>query len=145
MPLDQSCTKHVGETLVLKPTYGWGWRRDGAAIRPDDFAPIDAAGIVTFRASDFLLWDGELRHVIGRIESRDQLFSGLWVTCAVMLTGKFDFREGLCLRYDLSLGPFPPTGEWPLAGGTPRWEGFGVVAESEKMIDEYLASLSKPA
>jgi hypothetical protein len=62
-----------------------------------------------------------------------------------MLTGTFDFRERLCLRYDLSLGPLPPTGEWPLAGGTPRWEGFGVVAESEKMIDEYLARLSKPA
>ena len=100
---------------------------------------------VTFRASDFLQWHGELRHLIGRVESEHYLFAGLWITCAVMQTGTFDFRERLCMRYDLSFSPLLPEGEWPLAGGSPRWEGYGIVAEAKQIIDEYLASLTQGA
>ena len=145
MPLDRSCTGFRGRTLVVKPLHGWGWHRDDQPLGPDEFAPIDAAGSVTFRASDFLQWHGELRHLIGRVESEHYLFAGLWITCAVMQTGTFDFRERLCMRYDLSFGPLLPEGEWPLAGGSPRWEGYGIVAEAKQIIDEYLASLTQGA
>ena len=87
----------------------------------------------------------ELRHLIGRVQSQHYLFAGLWITCAVMQTGTFDFRERLCMRYDLSFGLLRPEGEWPLAGGTPRWTGYGVVAESERIIDEYFAGLTQGA
>ena len=145
MPLDQSCRKFIERTLVVKPLHGWGWHRDGQPLAPDEFAPIDAAGSVTFRVSDVLEWRGELRHVIGRVESKHGLFSGLWITCAVMHVGTWDFQKRLCLRYDLSFGPSPPEGEWPLAGGIPRHEGHGVVAESEQIIDEYFARLAEGA
>jgi hypothetical protein len=145
MPLDQSCTKYAGETLVVKPLHGWGWRSDDPAFGYDDYGPIDAAGSITFRVSEFLEWRGELRHVIGSVESQHFLFTGLWITCAVMQTGVFDFRERLCLRYDLSFGPLSPAGEWPLAAGSPRWEGYGVIAESEQIIDAHLASLTQGA
>jgi hypothetical protein len=145
MPLDQSCTEFIERTLVVKPLHGWGWRRDDQPLGPDEFAPIDAAGIVTFRVSDVLEWRGELRHVIGRVESEHYLFSGLWLTCAVMLVGTWDFRERLCMRYDLSFGPSRPQGEWPLAGGIPRHEGYGVVAESAQIINEYFAGLTQGA
>ena len=56
MPLDQSCTEFLGRTLVVRPLYGWGWHRDDQPLGPDEFAPIDAAGSVTFRVSDFLEW-----------------------------------------------------------------------------------------
>ena len=145
MPLANSCTEFRGRTLVVKPLHGWGWRRDDRPLGPEEFAPIDAAGIVTFRVSDFLEWHDELRHLIGRVESKHYLFASLWITCAVMQTGTFDFHERLCMRYDLSFGPLPPEGEWPLAGGIPRWEGYGLVAESEQIIDEYLTSLTQGA
>jgi hypothetical protein len=145
MPLADSCTQFRGRTLVVKPLYGWGWRCDDRPLGPEQFGPIDAAGIVRFCASDFLEWHDELRHLIGRVESQDDLFGSSWITCAVMQTGTFDFCERLCMRYDLSFGPLAPEGEWPLAGGSSRWEGYGVVAESEQIINEYFSRLTQGA
>ena len=143
MPLDPSCAEFVGRVLVVRPVYGWGWRSDARALGPDDFGPIDAEGSIAFRVSELLDWRGELRHIIGRVESPHSLFAGLWITCAVMRAGMFDFVERICLRYDLSFGPLPPEGEWPLATGSPRYEGYGVVAESAQIIEDYFASLPK--
>jgi hypothetical protein len=145
MPLDPSCSQFIGRTLVVKPLHGWGWHRDDQPIGPSEFAPIDEAGVIAFRALELLDWRGELRHLIGKIESAHYLFAGLWITCAVMQTGTFDFHERLCIRYDLSFGPSRPDGNWPLAAGTPRYEGYGVVAESEQIINEYFASLTQGA
>ena len=139
MPLDPSCSQFIGRTLVVKPLHGWGWRRDDEPLGPSEFAPIDEAGIIAFRILELFEWRGELRHLIGRVESAHCLFAGMWITCAVMHAGTIDFQERLCMRYDLSFGPSPPNGEWPLPGGTPRYEGYGVVAESEDRIDQYLA------
>jgi hypothetical protein len=127
----------------VKPVYGWGWQSDDSAFGYDDYAPIDATGAFKFRVSGFLEWEDELRHILGRVESNHYLFAGLWITCAVMHRGLFDFRERICLRYDLSFGPLPPEGEWPHATGSPRWEGHGIVAESEQIITDYLANLTK--
>ena len=145
MPLDPSCVKFIGRRLVVKPVHGWGWRSDDPAFGYDDYGPIDAAGMITFRALDLLHWRGELRHIAGKVESAHFLFAGLWITCAVMHSGTFDFGERLCLRYDLSFGPLSPEGEWPLASGSPRHEGYGVVAESAEIIDDYFASLTQGA
>ena len=142
--LDQSCTKHAGSTLVLKPLHGWGWWRDNQQLGTDEYARIEAAGSVIFRVVEFVESHGELRHIIGRVEGQHDIFAGLWITCAVMQTGTFDFRHKLCMRYDTSLGPLAPQGRWPLAGGSPRWEGYGgIVGESEQFIDEYLAILTQ--
>jgi hypothetical protein len=144
MPLDPSCAQFINRTLVVKPTYGWGWHCDTEPLGPSEFAPIDAAGIITFRALELLECTASFD--TSSAESRvHYLFAGFWITCAVMQTGTFDFRESICLRYDLSFGPSPPEGEWPLAGGKPRHAGYGVVAESGPIIDDYFASLSQGA
>lgn len=145
MPLDPSCAQFVGRTLVIKPKYGWGWHLDSEPLGPSEFTPIEAAGMITFQVMELLHWRGELRHIVGRVESPHYLFGGLWVTCAVMQTGTFDFRERLCHRYDLSFGPLPPEGEWPLAAGSPRHEGYGVVAESADVVHDYFASFTQEA
>lgn len=144
MPLAASCLQFVGSLLYVRPGYGWGWRRSDDTTAALDYAQVEAAGGFFLAVKQITSSDGELRHVIGRVLPPHSLFADCWAACAVMLVGTFDFHEHLCLRYDLSIGPTPPTGEWPeVVSGGPIYGGYGTIAATDECIEQFLANATQ--
>jgi len=145
MPLAVSCLQSIGSALYVKPYHGWGWHRIDEPSLTLDYAAIDAAGGFSFTVAEITSWRGELRHIIGRVQSPHPLFASCWISGAVMHEGTFDFREALCLRYDLSIGPSRPEGEWPeVASGSPIYGGYGTVGESQAIVEHFFANVTLP-
>jgi hypothetical protein len=145
MPLASSCLESVGSSLYVKPHHGWGWRRIDDPSLTLDYAVIDTAGGFSFTVVEIASWRGELRHIIGTVQSPHPFFAGCWISCATMHEGTFDFRDALCLRYDLSIGPSHPVGEWPeVASGSSIYGGYGTVGESQAAVEQFFARMTLP-
>ena len=131
---------YSGTLLYLKPGYGWGWHcaiGDGEPA-PLDHAVIGRAGPFHIRVNRFFAFRNDLRGVVGRIEQEGHFLHGCWLSCADVLGGKHDFTERLSMRYDLSIGPIEPSGEWPLARDcSPIYSGYGILADDENSINRY--------
>ena len=137
--LVEACLSFLGGDVCIWPTYGWGWRRDGAPLGRIEYAPIDGAHFMV-RAERFFHFRGELRGLVGVVTESAHVFSGMHVVAAEMIANEHDFTERLCHRYDLTLGPAMATcDEWPCIEGERVIEGYGIVAASKAHIETFLS------
>ena len=139
--LDIAAPEHyVGVLLYFKPGYGWGWHRTDGDAAPVlfDYEIVDRAGPFHIRVNRFFSFRSDLRGIVGRVEQGDHFLHGYWLSCADMLGGEHDFAERLSLRYDLSIGPIEPSGDWPLVQNcSPIYGGYGILADDESSINRY--------
>jgi hypothetical protein len=135
--LEASCASWVGRDLFVRPYYGWGWRRDGVPLSEEELERIDGAGCFAVRVERLFVFGGALRGVVGRIAIAEHPLGGLEVVAAEMLTGRHDFVERLCMRYDLQIGLGPATGEdWPCLADAGTLEGYGALAASPDLLGD---------
>lgn len=136
---------YIGKLVLLTPGYGWGWRRADDEQATLDFEPILQAGSCHMRVQRFFSWRGEVRGLVCRVEQSGHIFDDLYVVCGEMLAGEHDFVYNLCHRYDLEIGPNDPgsTDDWPrIVDGEPNYCGYGIVAESNAVIADWVARTS---
>ena len=131
---------YVGGLLYLKPGYSWGWHRADGSAAPVlfDCEIVDRAGPFHIRVNRFFSFRNDLRRVVGRVEQEGHFLHGYCLSCVDMLGGAHDFTDRLSMRYDLSIGPIEPFGDWPLVQNcSPIYGGYGVLAEDEDAANRY--------
>jgi len=88
--LDESCTKYIGELLLVETQYGWGW---SFPSDDDHFAengqPIDN---FLFRLAEVTAVETNPRHGgRGVIEDRTSKYNGYYLEFTTRHSGRFDF------------------------------------------------------
>lgn len=144
MPLLITPADYLGTLLYVEPRYGWGWHGSNNKTIVD-YIPIQEAGGFLIRVVRFYHFKGELRGLIGKVESAGHLLDDLWIICGAMLNGSFNLTDTLCSRYDLELGRVAPSSaEWPMYGSEDRtYEGYGVLAESRSHYESWSRSITE--
>jgi hypothetical protein len=130
--------EYVGTLVCVRPIYGWGWHRIDDPSATVDYAQIHSAGSFKVKIEEVFSFDGELRGITGQIHTPGHPFDEYLAVCGTMHAGEYNLRDRLCIRWDLEIGRGQPQGEWPqINSGGPIWGGYGIVAESEAMIDRW--------
>src|SRR5262245_20506540 len=134
MPLQEACTSFLGDLLVVKPVYGWGWSRLDA---PEIPVPAEINGVPRpfhCRVREFFYFRNELRGAIGTIEESGHIYDRHCVIFWTRTIGMHNFIDSLPYC-NVEIGSVAPVGEWPeFRSGSPMINGYGIVGASLEHI-----------
>ena len=121
--LDESTLDSVGDLLVIKTNYGYGWSKKDS----DDLDPI-----ANFHLRLMYLWadSGKLRGGVGKIEEAGHEADGQWVIFSTRHVGHYNFTTKLS-QYNLSIGrevPVKNDNGWPLVSTAKLYSGWGEIS-----------------
>ena len=101
--LHPSCENFVGQTIYVRPVGGWGWcRRD-----EESPGPMSVPLPFLLRVQRLTHHRGELNGFIGRVETPEHLFDGLWAVTYLRYGGDWDMTSSIPMN-DILLGPEEP-------------------------------------
>jgi len=123
MGLDESCKRYLGNVVLFKPEYGWGWTRADAPGVP---VPAQVNGVpfpFHCRVDRLFYFHGELRGFIGHVEEPNHIYDGLQVVIYNRVIGTFNLTDALPYC-NIHLGAHEPVGDFPaFVSGSPIVDG----------------------
>jgi hypothetical protein len=147
MPIEDSSTQHINQSVLVWPIIGFGWSRVDPSLPPGQSGvPIDPPQPFHAKLLEFHNFAGKIAGGIGVVEEPCHALDKEWVAFCIRdrgtdmydLTsnpGKYNVSVGKnkpVIKIDLEV-PMP---QWMRFYGSPIASGFGFIAESETWIKE---------
>jgi hypothetical protein len=129
MGLTGRCRSYLGQQVVIRPFYGWGWHRHDPDLPPLTYE--EKAGPAPFRAvvTAFFKERGEIRGGTGIIRDSGHSLDGQFVVFSTRHVGTFEFTAA-DVAYSISIGRALGPGEPPRIDGPPELDGWANITAS---------------
>ena len=121
--LDDSVMSSIGDVLLVRTAYGWGWSKDDES---------DPSALSNFHIQVVSFWEFQRkrRGGIAKIVEPNHPADGMWLVFSTRHAGHYDFRENVAY-YNLDIGEGKPTARengWPKLGSGAKYMGYGQIS-----------------
>lgn len=128
MGLTEECRRYLGQHVLVKPVYGYGWSRTDPGAQQLSYEEMAGPAPFHARLSTFFEHDGELRGAVAVIDEPGHCYHGFHIVFATRHVGEFDFSTRVGY-YTIEIGPDIRTASWPHVGGSPALVGFAEIRD----------------
>lgn len=128
--LVQGSERYIGQLLLVRPIYGWGWGESYMEGTKKKERSIDVPSPFHVRVERLWSFQDVRRGVVARVEEPNCSFNGYWVTLSTRHEGSYRFDE--VNHYNITLdADEPKDGKdgWPLPSDLKTRTGLYGYAE----------------